>query len=216
MTQHQNLGASGYAAAAGLLLPAGALFALWGFYGPAPAPPQPPAALPALPPPAPVSPAERVAEARAAGGAPGRARLEAARAVLGPPAPEGAAAPGPQPLYLHWCKPAYHSDGRPDPPARIQLVRITLGERISAPPGQQTRALEGVVRRRGARLHAELRAPFGPSTGVFEGEVKLEKPFEPNGYGFSGAICPTFFVLSTSPRCDHILKNRDKADRELK
>jgi hypothetical protein len=111
------------------------------------------------------------------------------------------------PLYLHWCTPTYYfSDKRTNPPSRILSTRVVLGEDISITLGKDSTSLTGRVELRDKKYFADLKGSYGPMTGIFEGPIELEKRFEPGSYVGSSIILSTYFVLSTSPKCEQFLK----------
>jgi hypothetical protein len=110
-------------------------------------------------------------------------------------------------LYLHFFAPAYGDGKDSRPPRCIITAKIHPGEDFDIRAGTAGEQLTGSVDARDGKFHARLRGSFGTSTGDYDGDVELEKEVSPKYYGFSGAICMTFFVLSTNSDCAPFLAN---------
>jgi hypothetical protein len=100
-----------------------------------------------------------------------------------------------------------------EPPHRILTTTIRLGDDMDIRVGSDTETLSGRIENRDGKFFAHLRGHYGTSTGDFDGEVELEKPFSPTTYGFSGAIFLTHFVLSTNSDCKLFLVNEVEAPK---
>ncbi|MFZ0829176.1 MAG: hypothetical protein WAO02_17320 [Verrucomicrobiia bacterium] len=121
--------------------------------------------------------------------------------------------PSPQ-LYLHFFAPAYVTGKDTLPPRLIITTKIHLGDDFDIRAGMNGEALSGRIEARDGRFFGQLRGTFGTSTGDYNGEVELEKEIGPTTYGFSGAICMTYFALSTNDDFTPFLANHtlSKAD----
>lgn len=106
----------------------------------------------------------------------------------------------------------YHI-ARDFPPTECLLTtRIYFGRDFSVRVGQYGAAVSGRIDVRSGRYYGKVRGNYGLSAGDYDGEIKLESPFSPVTYIFSGAICPTYFVLSTNSDCRPFLVNQPESD----
>ncbi len=117
-----------------------------------------------------------------------------------------------EPVYLHFFTHTYHLPSGTTAPTRIVSAAIRLSSDIFI-AGEG--GLSGRVEPRGGRFFARLQGSYGTSAGSFEGEIDLERPFQPQSYGFSGGVFPTTFVFSSSPDCEPFLKQQATHDREM-
>jgi hypothetical protein len=101
-----------------------------------------------------------------------------------------------QALYLHFLEPTNYVTNPPSAECLL-TTRIRLGRHFQS--GVTGKSVSGCIESRAGKLVASLSGSYGPSTGGFEGEVELEKPFTPNrGYVFSSMVFLTYFVVSTN------------------
>jgi len=121
--------------------------------------------------------------------------------------------PSEKPLYLHWMTPAYvFREGR-TPPSTILSVRVCLGEDISIALDKGHPSLKGRIDFRDGNYEAKLIGAYQSSTGFYQGEIQLDKVFQPREYFLASAVYATKFVLSNDPDGEAILKKVAEKDK---
>jgi hypothetical protein len=119
------------------------------------------------------------------------------------------AAEQPQSLYVHFFAPAFINAKNTLPPRLIISAKIHLADDFDIRLGTYQDSLSGLIEARDGKFHAHLRVTFGTSTGDYDGNLELEKEVMPTNYMFSGAICLTYFVLSTNADCQPFLASHE-------
>ena len=116
--------------------------------------------------------------------------------------------PPPENFYLHLWHATYYTTP-PKLPAGIDTMVPRIGCLIYG-QGQNP----GRISQRDGRLMADINYNFGTSQGSYRGPMVLEQPVDPQGYGFSGAICRFRLVLSKQPEVTPFLQKQVDQDRE--
>lgn len=110
------------------------------------------------------------------------------------------------PLYLHCLAPNLSKkDTKSAPYQRIVSTRLSGPSDFDVSVKTTDHMLVGHLEVRAGKYFLKVQGAAG-STASFEGEVELEKPFDPQVYSFSGGIFPSHFVLSTNPDCTPFLQ----------
>jgi hypothetical protein len=112
-------------------------------------------------------------------------------------------APNAQPaaLYLHCLAPNKNGDG-----STVRLITLRVREfediEFAADRPSAIWSLKGRIDPRGGKFDARISGGHGTTTGIFEGEVELEKRFSPDVYGGSLGGRIFFFALVLSHNSD--------------
>lgn len=122
-------------------------------------------------------------------------------------APPAATDSQPPQLYLHYFAPACIKETLP--PRLIITAKIHLADDFDIRLGTYQDSLSGLIDARDGKFHAHLRGTFGTSTGDYDGDLELEKEVMPTNWNISGAICITYFVLSTNSDCQPFLASHE-------
>jgi len=111
-------------------------------------------------------------------------------------------------LYLHLFTPRYYTDPA-IPPRRVVTARVRPSQEISIAVGHPAysgdEVLSGRIEQRGDKFFAHLKGRSHTTANLFDGEMELEKPVEPQGGLGSGGIWSVRFVLSTNSDCSPFL-----------
>lgn len=117
-------------------------------------------------------------------------------------------------LYLHFFYPTYCSATNQIPPRMILSTRIHLAQDIDIAVSDNE-GLKGRIESRGGKFFAHLEGHTFSTTGIFDGEVPLDKPFEPRMGAFSGYIICACFALSSNADYKPFLKQQADNDKLL-